>query len=286
MTNANQSPEKNSYLLVVIRHGDPLSPTFERYTDFASDVEGHVSTPGLSVEIPDNSGTFDKSELKLMLPIDDFTEEVASGLPHSPMFLQVDEVTVPTFIGQSGSRRVLYKGRIVRSVKNFQGRGNSVALFALPAKSRLDIPMGLQCNHHCYARLFGPLCQLNITSFQEFGQIAVMDGKEVTITTPNAALTSPTSPGGNVDRFWERGYLEKDGLQIGVHIWVLTDPTKFVLRRRPPNSWLLAGATSIKFVPGCHKTIQDCRAVWDNEQHFAGLGYAMLPYNPLFENPA
>jgi hypothetical protein len=293
MTNANQSPEKVSYLLVVVRHGDPLAPTFERYTDFASDVEGHVSTPAMEVQIPDNNGTFDKTELKMMLPLDDFTADASSGLPHSPMFLQVDEVTLPQFIGQSGSRRILYKGRVVRTIRNYQGRGNSVAFFALPAKARLDVPMGMQCNHHCYARLFSPLCGLNISSHQVFGEIAAMDGKEITISA-NASITAPTSPGGNVDRFWERGYLEKDGLQIGVHIWVLTDPTVFVLRRRPPNSWLLAGPTSIKFVPGCHKTIQDCRDVWDNEEGqgptigggFAGYGYAMLPYNPLFENPA
>lgn len=294
MTNAQQSPEKNSYLLVVIRHGDPLAPIFERYTDFAAEVEGHASVPGMEVQIPDNNGTFDKTELKMLLPLDDFTDEVSSGLPHSPMFLQIDEVTLPTFIGESGSRRILYKGRVTRTIRNYQGRGNAVAFFALPAKSRLDVPMGLQCNHHCYARLFSPLCGLNISSFQEFGQIAAMDGKVITITTPNPALMSPTSPGGRVDRFWERGYLEKDGLQIGVHIWVDTDPTHFVLRRRPPNSWLLAGASSIKFVPGCHKTIQDCREVWDNEEGqgsvtgggFAGYGFAMLPYNPLFENPA
>lgn len=294
MVNANQSPEKTSYLLVVIRHGDPSAPVYQRYTDFGSDVEGHISTPSMEVAIPDNNGTFEKSELKMLLPLDDFTDPVSSGLPWSPMFISIDEVTLPTFVGESGARRTLYKGRITRTIRNYQGAGNAVAFFALPAKARLDIPMGLQCNHHCFARLFSPLCGLNINSFAEPGEIASMDGKVITITTPNPALTTPTSPGGRVDRFWERGYLEKDGLRIGVHLWTISDPTHFVLRRRPPDSWLGGGPSAIRFVPGCHKTIQDCREVWDNEDGqgpttgggFAGYGFAMLPYNPMYENPS
>lgn len=281
MVNASESPEKSSHLLVTIKHGDPISPTFERYTDFDSDVEGFASTPAMEVEIPDNSGTFDQQEARIILPIDTFTTILSSGLPHSPMFVTIDEVTQATFIGQTGGRRTVYRGRVKRSLRNYQGRNDSVALFCLSIKSRLDVPMGLQCNHHCFARLFGPLCQLDQSAFQQQGQITAMDGKEVTVSGIGVEIT----PGGRNDRLWERGYLEKDGLKIGVHIWSDADPTVFVLRRRPPDSWLLAGAGSINFVPGCHKTIQDCREVWDNEQHFAGYGFAMLPYNPLFENP-
>lgn len=284
MATSISRPEKASYLFVAIKYGNPAAPIFARYTDWGQDTEGYTSTPTMGVDLPDNSGTFDPGELKVLLPLDAFTTPVASGLPASPMFIQVDEVTLPLFVGDSGSRKVLFRGRVTKTTKNFQGRNDTVAFFALPVKARLDIQMGLQCNHQCFARLFGPICQLNVADHQVFGEIASMDGKEVTISA-NGAITAPSSPGGNVDRFWERGYLEKDGLKIGVHIWVLTDPTVFVLRRRPPNTWLLAGGTSIKFVPGCHKSIEDCRDTWDNEEHFLGLGFAMLPYNPLFENP-
>ncbi len=291
MVTAAGSPEKQSYILVTFRHGSQASPVYERYASWNRDTDGFTATPEMDVEIPDNTGTFDRKEARILLGIDDFTGVVASGLPHSPMFIQIEELTQGLFPGDAGTRKILFKGRTTRTVKNFQGRNDTVAFFALPIKSRLDVPMGLSCNHHCIWRLFGRGCSLIQVNFQEQGQIAVMDGKEITISTPNAVITAPTSPGGNVDRFWERGFLEKDGLTIGIHIWELTNPTVFILRRRPPDSWLLAGGNSITFVPGCHKTVEDCENVWDNvegqggEGGFGGFGYAMLPYNPQYENP-
>lgn len=290
MVTAAGSPEKESFILVTFRHGSSAVPVFERYAAWNRDFEGYVSTPEMDVEMPDNTGTFDEKEVRVLLGLDAFTTVVSSGLPHSPMYLQVEEVTAGLFAGDAGTRKILFKGRITRTIKNFQGRNNVVAFFSLPIKSRIDVPMGLQCNHHCGWRLFSRGCGLTQGTHDQTGQIASMDGKEITIS-PAAAITSPTAPGGDNSRFWERGYLEKDGLTIGIHIWSITDPTVFVLRRRPPDSWLLAGVSSILFVPGCHKTIEDCRNVWDNEQGqagsggFGGFGYAMLPYNPLFQNP-
>lgn len=290
MVTAAGSPEKESYLLVAFKHGDPFSPTYERYTDWNRDVAGHASTPSMGVEITDNSSGFDSKETRILMPVNAFTSAVASGLPHSPIFLQISEITAGLFPGDAGSNKVLFKGRVTRSIKNFQGRNDTVALFALPIKSRLDVPMGIQCNHHCSWRLFSRGCGLTESSFSKLGQIAVMDGKVITISA-NAAITAPISPGGDVSRYWERGFLEKDGLTIGIHVWEIADPATFVLRRRPPNSWLLAGASSVKFIPGCHKTVEDCRAVWNNEVGqggvggFGGYGYSMLPYNPLYQNP-
>jgi hypothetical protein len=291
MVTAAGSPEKESYVLVLFRYGDPNVVQFSRYTDWQMDFEGHVSTPAMGIEFPENAGTFDEKELRILMPIDSFTSAVGSGAPHSPIFVQIEEITAGLFAGDAGTRRIIFKGRVTRTIKNFQGRNDTVAFFALPAKSRIDVPMGLQCNHHCINRLFSPGCGLIQANFEQLGEIAVMDGKEITISTPNSTLTAPVAPGGDNSRFWERGFLEKDGLKIGVHIWTIADPTVFVLRRRPPNTWLLAGGNSIKFVPGCHKTIEDCRDVWDNEQGqagsggFAGFGYAMLPYNPMYESP-
>lgn len=290
MTTAAGSPEKQGYIFVTFRHGSPASPTYERYARTNIDTDGFAAKPNMGVDIPDNTGTFDNKEARILLDIDDFTSPLSSGLPHSPIFVQIEEVTQGLFTGDAGTRKTLFKGRVTRTIRNYQGRNDTVAFFALPIKARLDVPMGLQANHHCGWRLFSMGCGRLQALHQVFGQIAAIDGKEITISA-NPAITSPSSPGGNVDRFWERGFLLRDGLTIGVHLWVLTTPTVFVLRRRPPDSWLLAGPTSITFVPGCHKTIEDCRDVWDNEEGylgqggFGGFGYAMPPYNPLFENP-
>lgn len=290
MATASGSPQKEGYVLVQFTHGDPSDYQFERYTNFSRDVESYASTPALEVKVPVNTGAFEKKELEIYLPMDAFTEEVGTGLPHSPIFVSIEEVTVGFTPGEEGARNILFTGRVTRTVANFQGRNDTLAFFALPIKSRLDVPMGLQCNHHCANRLFSAGCGLSQALHDLTGQIATMDGKEITISA-NASITNPTAPGGDNSRFWERGYLRKDGLRIGIHLWTIADPTVFVLRRRPPSNWLLAGNNSIQFIPGCHKTIEDCRGVWDNEEGqggsggFAGYGFAMLPYNPIIESP-
>jgi hypothetical protein len=280
-------PEKEGYLLVQFQYGDPLTWQYAYYTDWGQDTAGYISTPGMEVDVPENVGTMDEREARIVLPVDAFTGPLSSGLPHSPIFIKVTEVTVGLFSGDATHELVTFNGRVSRAIKNFEGMADAVAMFATPAKSRLDVSMGDQCNHTCIWALFRGGCGtdgLLESSHHVFAEIAAIDGQVVT-AVPNAALTSLVSPGGNVDRYWERGYLQKDGCQIGIRIWSILDPLTFILRRRPPNDWLLAGPGSIKFVPGCHKSVEDCRDVWDNEGNFKGLGYAMLPYNPLFENP-
>jgi hypothetical protein len=283
VTQALARPEKESYLFVEFRYGAGQA-TIRRYTDWSQDVTGFSSTPLLEVDLVPNSGEFGERETRIVLPLDAFTDRLSDGLPHSPVYVRIEERTLGLTAGEAGTVLGLFRGRIERGIRNYQRRLNMVALQALPIKSRLDIPLGLQCNHYDEARLFGPMSGLSQSSHEKTGQIASVLGKTITISTPNGSITAPTSPGGNVDRFWERGWLERDGLRIGVHIWELTNPTAFVLRKRPPADWVLAGATSILFVPGTHRTIEDARDVWDDEEHFLGLGYAMLHYNPLFEN--
>jgi hypothetical protein len=289
MAKAIDRPERESYLLVTFQTGDLSSPTFHKYTDWTQDVLGFTSTPELEVDGIENEGVFQDKELKLALPVaDQFTIDMSSGLRAAPTWVFIDEVTAGLFAGDAGSQRRVFVGRVMKTVQNFEGRSDTAVFFCKNIKSRLNVPVGIQCNHHCSWRLFGPGCNaggLVVTSHQKFGEIATIDGKEITIST-NAAIESPTSPGGRTDRFWERGYLERDGLRIDIHIWSDADPDTFILRHRPPDSWLLAGSSSIKFVPGCHKTIEDCREVWDNEDNAGHFGYAMLAYNPQFESPS
>jgi hypothetical protein len=282
VTDAIHQPEKESYLFVELRHGDSQA-TVERYTDWQRDVSGFKSTPLMEVDIQPNGGEFVEREHKIVLPLDQFTDRLSDGLPHSPVYVKVEERTAGLIAGQAGIILTLLRGQVKRVVRNYQRRRNMVAIQVLPIKSRLDIPLGLQVNTQDEARLFGPMSGLVQSSFEELGQIASLNGRVATISA-NAAIETPTAPGGTNDRFWERGWLEKDGLKINVLTWNrLSDPKVFVLRDRPPANWVLAGASSILFVPGTHGTIEDARDVWDDEEHFLGLGYGMLGYNPLYE---
>jgi hypothetical protein len=282
VTDAIDRPEKESYVLVEFFHGEDAA-TPERYTDLERDFGPFVSTPTMEVEIPDNVGTFQEKEAQIILPLDDFTERLSDGLPHSPAFVKIEQQIRGLTAGEAGINLVLFRGRVERAIRNHQRRPGQVAIRALMAKSRLDVTLGLQMNHHDEARIFGPMSGLTQSAHDQTGEIAVIDGKEITIDTPNAAITSPTAPGGTNDRFWERGWLEKDSARIGIHIWTVTDPTVFVLRERPPADWLLAGAASILFVPGSHGTIEDARDVWDDEEHFLGWGYSTPSYNTIIQ---
>jgi uncharacterized protein len=277
MVKAQARPEKEGFILVAFNHGTDAN-TQELYTDWQQDVLGHKSTPKMALDIPDNTATFDKRELRVLLPLDDFTDRASSGVPHSPIFLSVTEVTQGLFPGDQNTQRVLFRGRVMRTIRNFQGRNNLVAFFALTAKSRLDVPMGLPCNHHCVWNVFGRGCGLDVNDFDENGQIDSVDGQEVTVTT--AAVTSKTGT------YWRRGYMERGGLRIPIRDWSDADPTKFQMARRVPDDWISAGAISIHFVPGCDKTIETCRARYDNEEKFGGAGYAIPPYQPNFESPS
>ncbi len=277
MAKAQSLPEKESFLLVLFRHGDPDDLDEERYTDFDQDFSGYTATPGMDVEIPENTGHFDEKEARFILPTDTFLERVSNGKPHSPIFIRVEEVTQGLGTGDQNSQRTIFNGRATRARRNYQGRSNSVCVFALPGKSRLDIPMGLPCNHHCAWNVFSLGCGLTRASFVIDGEIDSADGQVVTVTT--ATVTNKT------DTYWRRGYLRKDGLSIMVRDWNDSVPTQFQMARRVPDDWI-GGSGDIEFVPGCDKLISTCRDRYSNEEHFMGLGYAIPPYNPIIESPS
>lgn len=280
MVKAEARPEKESFILVQFYSGTSLGDQ-NRYTDLDQDYLGHSTEPRMSLTIPTNEGTFSKRELRIVLPTDTFTTRISSGVPFSPTYCIVEEVTQGIFPGDQNSQKVLFRGRVVRTIKNFQGRSNKVAFFALTQKSRLDIPMGIPANHHCAWTLFKGGCGVIESNFQELVEIDSVDGQEATITT-----SSFTTPGGTDARYWKRGYLEKDGLRVAIRDYDGdTDTSKAFMARRVPDDWILAGGSSIRAVPGCDKTVEVCRSRYSAEEFFEGLGYAIPAYQPNFEDP-
>lgn len=277
-------PERGSYILVEFFYGEDAT-SIARYTDLERDTIGYASTPLLQVDIPDNSGTFQERGAKIVMPADAFTDRFLDAPQHDPVFARVEQQVRGLTAGEAGSNLILFRGRVDRVIHNYQRRPNVVAFEVLSAKSRLDVPLGLQMNHHDEARIFGPLSGLTQGAHQELGQILSVSDREITISGSLTNIINPTAPGGDNSRFWERGWVERDGARIGIHIWSIADPTKFVLREKPPASWILAGTNSVLFVPGSHGTIEDARDVWDDEENFLGWGYAVPNYNAIIENP-
>jgi len=279
MVRADARPEKESFLLVTFNYGDGAA-TQAKYTDWDQSFLGHTPEPRMSVQLADNEATFDKRETRIILPVDDFTGRAGDGTPHSPMFVKIEELTQGLFAGDQSALKVLFRGRVIRTTKNFQGKRNQVAFFALTQKSRLDVSMGIPCNHHCAWTLFHGGCGVDEDDFDVLTEIDSVDGQEVTIT--DVAITGP----GTADpRYWKRGYLEKDGLRVGIRDYDgSVDPTKLFMVRRVPTDWI-GGSSDIRAVPGCDKTIETCRARFDAEEFFMGPGYAIPSYQPNLESP-
>lgn len=288
MTDAVSLPEKNTYCLVEFAYGDLVNaPRFARYTDFDQPQGTFISVPDMEIKLAPNTGGLGDAVSTIELPLDAFTSMLAGG-PRFEVYVFILEVSRSLSGAADASNLAVFRGRVTESTKNPDGRAQSVKISAKPAKALLAKPLGLPANNTCVWQLFGRGCSVDglvRTGHTVSTQITVLPGKKITVQSPNSAISAPTSPGGRVDRYFERGYFEKDGLRIGIHRWEQTDPFTFYLRSKPPPDWLLSGAGTILLVPGCHKDIEDCREVWNNEIDFMGFGYAILAYNPIFESP-
>lgn len=279
MVKAYARSEKEGFVIVTFFHGANLA-TQEKYTDWDQDFLGAKSEPRMALSIPDNEGTFDKRQLRITLPLDIFTTRASSGVMHSPIFVIVEELTRGLFTGDQSSQKILYAGRITRTKKNFQGQNGKVAFFALPVKARLDIPMGLPCNHHCAWTLFKGGCGVIEANFDVVAEIISADGTEITVSDAGMLASGAADA-----RYWKRGYAEKDGLRIGIRDYDgSVDTSKLFMARPVPVDWV-GGTNDIRFVPGCDKTIEVCRSRFNAEEFFLGLGFALPAHQPNFEDP-
>ncbi len=274
MSSADTLPEKESFVLVRFQYGADREIQ-EFYTNLDASYGNFVATPTMEFSLPPNEGGISERIAKISLPQDSFTERLSNGIVTSPTFMYVQEISRPTQPSAGVTKRVLYSGRVTKATRNYQGRQGLVAIFSKPLKSRLDIPMGLPCNHQCHQTFAQGSCTANpLTSNLE---IATIEGTLVTgVVTPDRSAGDAT--------YYHRGslYLPADGVRLTIRKWDLADPTKFYLSSAPPQSWLGEAPT---INGGCDKTIETCRDRWSNESQFSGYGYSIPPYNPVLENP-
>lgn len=276
MARAVDKPSKDTYLLIRFTYGDPGDPDYIAFTNWTSDIPGnpiYTSEPRLEVKIPENTGTFENKSLDVMMPLSvSWFNDLVNGEPKAPVYIQAEEITKPIEGGDTSSRRIFFKGQLMRTIQNYQGRSDrSIAKF-MSIKSRLDIPLGIPANHHCAWTLFGNGCNKSKSGFSNVLTVDTIDGKVLTTTT------SPSRTG----KFFHRGYIEYEGLRIGIRDWNDTEADTFYLVKPAPQSWI---GKTVQVWAGCDKTIATCRARFANEINFGGMGYTIPAYNPLIENP-
>jgi len=278
--------EKDSYILVRFEYGNPSSPSFKAYTDWTTNIPGSpefISTPNMEVEEAENGGHIDDEKtINIAIPfinsgiiIDTFIQELVSGSAHSPVYIDIWEITKGVTGGAAGIQRYLFRGRVIQTTKNFRENPQKAIISCASIKSRLNVPLGLPAEHHCINILYHPnTCKLSKTGKFHTYTIAEIDGK---------AIRTSTVPIQTGDYFF-RGWVEYNGLRIEIQQWNGdgTEPDIFYLVRQVPASWLNKAVT---FYKGCNKTVEDCINKHNNVSNFAGYGYAMMAYDPTLEDP-
>jgi len=265
---------KRSWQKILFSYGDSSA---KAYTNWTRDIAGtptFESTPAMEVTMPENNGTLEEIYLSVTLPRDTFTDRLASGVAHSPCYVQVwESISDPDSVLES-TELVLWSGRVTATLKHPNGQRNKVEIRSQLQKTRLDVPLGLQSNHQCIWGLAKGYC--GATPIQRTGlTVESIAGRILTVDALNTTALE--------DRHFHRGYLIFDNLRLAIRDWRLASETVFLLARQAPLEWV---GEEIVAVSGCDKSIETCRRRYDSEEWFMGMGHAIPAYNPLIEDGA
>ncbi len=307
-------PHKEHYLGIKLEYGGSDlfnpdvgsiddTPSVIYLTDYTSDQtilsDAYSSFPTIEVVLGKTSGSFDENETKIDVPRAAIPDELTKGV-HAPV-----RVTIYEYLGGDSGGEVapIFKGMIHRTVRDVGGREGTDRLVCFTRKRQLRRKLGVPADHQCVWQLFGTGCRtVNVdtgppgnptaTGFQ--GPAAQDDMSSPTVVAINGTTVSVEDlkdVGLLRGDLWSQGFLEYRGLRIKIRDWDLNNTvaaggglvdTTFELVREPPASWL---NKTMRAVTGCSKFIEECRLRHDNEDNFNGVGYSILPYNPLIESP-
>ena len=179
--------------------------------------------------------------------------------PHAPVRVTIGEVDpfdVTTY-------RELFYGTITRTKKK---RG-LVTADVVGHKANFTFPLGVIVDVTCSHIFGGPGCGVDVAAEQETGTIDAIAGNIVTIN--DVANLDSTR--------WHRGDARLDGLSIMI---MSSTATTLKLSRPPPPEW---NGAAVLLTPGCDKSLNICRGIWQNESRFLGLGIALPNFHPLID---
>lgn len=281
-------PKKLPRYVVEFAYGDAAG-TFARFANWTSDVthdgDVYTSIPKFSVEVPANTGMFEERPLVLEAPIAAHAlfAALSSGEQHSPAYVTVTYLAEPLpDDGGSATALVACLGwRVTRATKNPSGKRGIVRLEAVSAKSEMNKTVGLPANYQCAWTLFGRGCDL--AQLSDAGTLTAIDAGDKQKVTITGIAADPGVPGPTPGNVYHRGYVERDGLRIEIRDYSSAAPTIFFLARKPPASWV---GQAVTVIAGCDKTIETCRARYDNEGRFMGCGYGIVDRHPVHELPS
>lgn len=271
MVNPETLSTGKTFLLLEFIYGDSSEWKLTNANTDLNTAKGlYLSDSKIKVKLPTNSiANFGKAEATVEISLGEwlFAQDITSGRAFPPLTLTI-------YKRFSDYIRKVFVGRVTKAVRNPNGREGIVKLHVSGAKNDLDQAGGFSCNNTC-GWDFGnsKTCQYNIDDVKESGVGITLDfqSNDSNKVTINGLATHP-------NRYWRRGSVEKDGLNIRIREWL--NGTDFYLSKLPPLSW---DGAEVTVTPGCDKRFTTC-SFWNNLEHFSGIGLYALEYNPIIEN--
>lgn len=230
---------------------------------YTYDGELYAPTPSIKIDKYKNTGDLSDQEFKLNnIPIlDGFLTYIANHMPYSEITVTVTELL-------DGTPLHHYKGKVYQALPEY-GTGY-MSLICRTVKYYTDLPAGVPCTEQCACLYFGDkLC--GKTVYSEVHGVAGVSGAEMTISS---------DPYDSTTLLFNKGYVEFGSVRIKIKYH--SSGRVFQLSKYPPSSWV---GESVTIYAGCDRRIQTCKGIHNNEERFMGLGYSMVDYNALYENP-
>lgn len=253
---ANETnPASVAAILIELTYEDPA--TVVRYAAWDSDVtfSGNTFTalPELSVKLPKIDGTSRTTQATIEIQEVPPFDSMRSTFP--PVSVRIFELTP----GDDTTEYVLYKGEISECSFNHNGNPNLVQATVSGPTRRLETTTSLRVGRFCpwtFGIDAGGPCQYDREGNKEAVTITAIDGNRVTLT--GSTVLDPS--------LWKGGSLRFNGFEVTIH-W--QESLSYVHLIKPaPSHWL---NEEVDMLPGCLKTIEDCRAR-NQEENFCGIG--------------
>jgi hypothetical protein len=255
LSTLEQNPAAVAAILVEFSYEDPA--TVLRYAIWEDDVvfggDTYSSMPRMNVKLPKIDGTTRTSQATIESEEVPPFDSMRSTFP--PVSVRIFELTP----GDDTTEYVLYKGEVSECSFNHNGNPNLVQATVSGPTRRLETTTSLRVGRFCPWTFGidadGP-CQYDREGNKETVTVTAISGNSVTLT--GSTVLDPS--------LWKGGSLRFNGFEVTIH-WQESLTTVHLIKPAPSH-WL---NEDVDMLPGCLKTIEDCRTR-GQEERFCGLG--------------
>lgn len=237
-------------------------------SDFVYGGKTYVAVPSIEVEAVHNMGGGNTGDqiIKSVPASPGFLTAISNHMPYSRVAVKIIELQV----ADNGSYETftIFNGLLCQvEVSHSSG---FLKLICKDRRYYIDMTVGIPCTEQCAALWFGDkLCKKVV--YHETVFVEAVSGVTLTLNAP-PSVTTPL--------LFNKGYMEKG--EVRIKIKYHHSGNSFQMDRYPPSSWV---GMSVVLYAGCDRRLETCRNIHKNEARFAGLGYSMIDYNPMYENP-